>query len=307
MLIKYTAHGAKMEVKDTMKLPYMITKFEDLPEAVRQIAQDQSLYQPVKGDDGNVTGYVLDLDDSGDQRVAGLVSKKNELLGTVKQLKDKLAGLDGIDPVEAKHAIEQLPKLQEQLKAKGKDSKVDVEAIREELKTEYDKKLQEKDGLVNVLKNSAVNGALDTAINKAFDEHKVTPNARTRELLRNYLKGQLTVEEQANGDTLNFIPRVKNDGNQNVPYKVSGKDGGDGFMTVGELVGSFKEDAEFGFAFQGSQANGGGSENNQGGSGGQDFGGVKYREDLQTTKDESAFISKHGSEAFLNLPSRPAQ
>ena len=238
-------------------------------------------------------------------RSSGLVAKKNELLGTVKQLKDKLAALDGIDPTEARHAMEQLPKLQEQLKNKG-TQKVDVEAVRAELKAEYDKQLQEATGQLEKMKASAINGALDTAINQSFDEHKVTPNARTRELLRNYLKSQLTVEEQVTDDTLSFIPRVKNEGNPNVPYRVSSKDGGDGLMTVSELVESFKQDQDFGFAFQGSQANGAGSEQNKGGGGG-DFGGVKYRQDLQTTKEESEFISKHGSDAFLNLPNRPAE
>lgn len=70
-------------------------------------------------------------------------------------------------------------------------------------------------------------------------------------------------------------------------------------MSIRELVASMRDDETFGRAFEGSGHSGGGGTGGSGGGGG-DFSGLK--KSTMGVKEKTAFMEKHGIEAFQKLP-----
>lgn len=293
-------------------LPFKIEKIEDLPEALQKVAADNELYKEVKDKKTDAVSFVLNLDDSMDEKTAGLVANRNGLLTDNAQLKQKLAAVGDLDTIaQARAALELKPDLeakiaesQEQLK-NALDKKPDVEAIKRDLQVQFDGDLKKVNDNFERMKAAAKGSALQNAITAAFDENAVTPVPGIRSMLLAAVRDNLIVEEQISGDNMLFAPRVRNlDNNATGPYRLSTKANSDGHMTVTELVAEYKENPDFGFAFSGTKANGGESTNSGTKARAGDI-GIEFKDQLKNLKEKVAFVSKHGSEAFEALATRP--
>lgn len=256
--------------------------------------------------------FYLSINDEGDTRTQGLIVSKNQALAEKKALEAKLKAYDGIDPEDARNGIARIASLSEELKqakASGK-SAADIEQIKRDLKTEYDKQLAEKESTIANLQNTFKTQTKDEVIKAALRKNGVREQAV--DIVSSYLHSRVDVVE---GDTGGYSVRIKKSNGDG--FEVSTKDGSV-FKTVEELVSDMKEDKSFSFVFDGTKASGSGADAGAPGTAPKSSGfsgkwsDVRYRSDLVSTKEKIDFIAylkdKHGGDeqaaqdAFFALP-----
>jgi hypothetical protein len=89
------------------------------------------------------------------QQVAGLKAKNDELLGSNRQFKEKLAGFDGVDPVKYREYVERLDKDEDaQLLAAGKTTEL-VQKYTGRMRDDHVAQLGEKDKEIEAANNRA--------------------------------------------------------------------------------------------------------------------------------------------------------
>lgn len=183
---------------------------------------------------------------------AGLVAKRDELLGKVTGYRDQLTAFDGIDPVEYRTAMEKLKEFDE----KDLMNKGEFDTLRQRLIDDYEGKIDGKDGQITKLVSQLEGMLLDSQAAQAIND--AGGNAK---LLMPIIKARSTV--------------VDNEGSMVV--QIMGEDGkeakdakGDPLSFAG-LLETMKADNAFSGAFNSSGLSGGGAPpsggQGQGGSG----------------------------------------
>lgn len=245
--------------------------------------------------------FYLDIDDKNDDRVQGLIRNKNEALAEKEKLQKRVKELENSNGgEELERAKSRVAELETQLKEAGKSGKYSeeqVQQIKNDIENEYKTKLEEKDQALKSVNDRIATAQRESAIRDALTEAGVKKGAVA--MMTAYLKDRVDVVE---GDTGVFSVRIKKEDGSG--HEVSTKDGSV-FKSVGELVEEIKSKPDYGFAFEGSKASGGGAEANvntgEGPSGGTGtFSNIKARADLKSHKDKAAFLEhlkeKHGGD-----------
>lgn len=209
--------------------------------------------------------------------VTGLKAKNTELLGKFKETSDKLKSFDGIDPEAVRSILQRFSDDEEaQLIAGGKIDEV-LNKRTERMKSSYDKDLQ---------------AAKDEAQRHA---------SRTEKFASRVMKGEVIgaateagVHKFAMEDAMLAASRdfeLDDDGN---PVAKEGRFGKDGKpLTLKEWFAEMKDTRPHWFP---ATANGGGS--------GQPGGDIRpgTPRSKMTAKQKGEYITKHGKDAYLALP-----
>lgn len=209
--------------------------------------------------------------------VTGLKAKNTELLGKFKETSDKLKSFDGIDPEAVRSILQRFSDDEEaQLIAGGKIDEV-LNKRTERMKSSYDKDLQ---------------AAKDEAQRHA---------SRTEKFASRVMKGEVIgaateagVHKFAMEDAMLAASRdfeLDDDGN---PVAKEGRFGKDGKpLTLKEWFAEMKDTRPHWFP---ATANGGGA--------GQPGGDIRpgTPRSKMTAKQKGEYISKHGKDAYLALP-----
>lgn len=200
-----------------------------------------------------------------------------------KDLKRRLETFGDEDPEALLEELSSLRKLKEKAEAgKGKEDSA-VEQVRKQLQDEFGKTLKAKDEDLSKLKGQLTSLLVDSAATGAISEMKGVPKL----LLPHVKRMTEVVEEDGKYDV-----RVLNEQGE---HRVN-SDGE--YMTIKELVSELRNDEVFQRAFDGEGASGGGTP-----SGGPRGGGAATKKRSQMAVEEkSAFIDKHGMDAYLALP-----
>lgn len=259
-------------------LKYKVTSLDDVEEAVRHHYVEKN------------GAYVLELDDKDDERIQGLIRNRNEALAEKdklsKQIKELEAKTSGDALEEHKAKIQELEEKLENAGKSGKYSEDQINQIKADLENKYKTKLSEKDETLKQTIERVKSQHKKAIINDALNNAGVKRGAR--DLMASYLANMVDLDDP-NG-TMNFVDKVrKPDGSG---HEVSELEGGNGFKTTKELVEELKMNPDYGFAFEGSKASGGGAETTKStglnGTGG--IGNVSKRSDLKTYADKAKYV-----------------
>lgn len=197
------------------KLKRVVPSLEQVPE------QYQDLY--VESEDGNFV-----LDDDGDERVA---AKNRQLLAENRKLKDRTKGYDGIDPEEARKAMDRLAELD----AKKAEEAGEWTKLREQMAKQHATELADRDQRISKRENFIHRLVAENEVNAVIGKHGA--NGR---ILRPIMLPNIRVEEHEGG----FVTRIM-DGAGN-PALASGS--GD-YMNVEQYFESLMKDPELEVAF----------------------------------------------------------
>lgn len=232
-----------------MKLKAKIEKLEDVEEQYR------GLYTEV---DGKFILGVEEVDGWALDDVRGLRSGIQSARATAKEAKDKLEAYAGMDPTEAKNAIEAVSRQAaagDDVEEKIREKYIARERTREE---KHLAEVQKLAAAVEDRKRKHHAAELERHVQDAIKAHE------GNELyIGHHVRQRVRVEEDDDGN-LTF-PVVGDDGK--VLY--SEKPGENKLMTAEELVGTkFKSDPRWIDAFPGAQKRGTGAKGSDNGSGG---------------------------------------
>lgn len=214
------------------KLKAVVDKLEDVPESAREFY--------TKTEDGRFLADIEGVDAM--PAVRGLVSKRDELLGKLKEVTTKY---DGIDPEEARSLKGEI----EKLRKGGGDSTAKVAELEARIKQLTETSATE----VKAAKEAAAKESaaaqryfMRSEINRVLAAHGGDPD-----LLSHLIEGQVKVVRVGDDFKLSVVdaqghPRIKNAANET--------------MTVDDLIPALKEKKPAAFAAQtpsGSGASGG--------------------------------------------------
>jgi vacuolar-type H+-ATPase subunit I/STV1 len=257
-------------------------------------------------------GFVLEVRDEKDDRVAGLIQNRNAALAEKEKLQRELKQFEGVDPAQARMSAQRIAKLESDLEAvkKSKAGESDVARIKEELQAEYDKRLNEKDAQIKQFEETLLRDAKSGAITRALINAKVRQEAIP--MVTAFLETRVIA---VRGDTGNVATRVlKDDGSGS--FELSTKDTGV-YKSPDELIEEMKADKRYGFVFEGSRATGGSADPRQASNGeigmfDGEFAGIRYKSDLRGTAMKAKFIAylklrnggdgKKASDEYFALP-----
>lgn len=209
--------------------------------------------------------------------VNGLKAKNTELLGKFKETSDKLKSFDGIDPTAVRTILQRFSEDDEaKLIAEGKIDEV-LSKRTERMKSSYDKDLQ--------------------AAKAEADRHA----SRTEKFASRVLKGEVIgaasdagVHKFAMEDAMLAASRDFELDDEGNPVAKEGRFGKNGQpLTLSEWFGEMKETRPHWFP---ATASGSGAGHGQG------SGGNASNRSKMSSKDKSAYITKHGKDAYLALP-----
>ena len=189
---------------------------------------------------------------------AGLVSKRDELLGKVTGYRDQLTAFDGIDPVEYRTAMEKLKEFDE----KDLMNKGEFDTLRQRLIDDYEGKIDGKDGqitkLVSQLEGMLLDSQAAQAINDAGGNAKLLmPLIKARSAVVDN-EGSMVVQimgedgkeaKDAKGDPLSFaglLETMKADNAFSGAFNSSGLSGGGAPPSGGQGQGGSGNDGAFG-------------------------------------------------------------
>lgn len=239
------------------------TEFEGLSESDQQHYQpgeDGRYYaqvDPVSWTEGTTTvTYAL-------ENLAGLKSTLNRQKDELRGLKDAAKAYEGLDPDEARQAIEKLEKLGNEL-PEGDDMKQveqRVEALKAQMESQHKKDLQAREvqledltGRLGKRENQLREQLIDNAAIKA-----ITDAGGEVELLLPHVQRRCRCREDEGG---NYIVEVLDPTGEPA---VSTTKKGFQPMSMDELVGQMSESPVYARAFRGTQAAGSGAETNRSG------------------------------------------
>jgi hypothetical protein len=229
-----------------MTLKAIVDSADELPEPIRDhytAGEDGRYYLTVEGRDG----WNL-------ENVAGLKSALSKQQEEARRIKQQAAQFEGLDPAEAREALEKLKEIQNWTP----DDKV-KEQIRSLEKQLSDKHRKEVGTLQE--REQKLRKALDRRLVDSEAVAAIAENKGIVDLLLPAIRQSLRVVEV--GD--DFAVQVLDDeGNP----RISMKPGSNQPMTIREYVATLKEDARYQRAFDGNDARGSGASSTSGRSGG---------------------------------------
>lgn len=222
-----------------MALKAIISSVDEVDEALRglYVEKDEKFFLDVE----SVGGYSL-------EDVSGLKSALSRKTEESRQRGAKLKTFDGLDPGEAREAIEKLVEF-------GKEPDIEAKikegiAVREKQRAEQHKKeMSEKDERSSHLLSQLEEHLITANVTKAISEKKGNV-----ELLTPHIKKFVRMVEGDNGA---FSTQVL-EGDFKTP-RMSLKTGSQDMMSISELVDDFSTKDAFMAAFEGSGASGSGA------------------------------------------------
>lgn len=221
---------------------------------------------------------------------AGLVAKRDELLAEKKKAQAEL------NDIKSKYNPEEYDKVLSEYKA-IQESKLSAEerlAKREqELTTQFSQR--EKDLLKKIESETTLLNEQVTKKDQALRKYLVDSKLQSEivnasgvpELLMPALRDKVQVVEE-NGE---YVVRVIDNGVTRIG------DSSGTPMTITQLVNEFRENPVYGMAFKSSGATGGSATGNSTAS----TSGAASKRSTMTTAQKTAYIAKHGQEAYLKL------
>lgn len=223
------------------------------------------------------------------EQTQGLVNKKNELLGEVKEAKGSLRS---IKDKYGEDFEERFAKLEEEDR-KRKEADMSLE---ERLMSQFGKEKEQLTGMFQTKeqeyldKIGKLESGLNTNIKEAQLEHEIAKADGLPHFLKPALMSQVTVVEE-DGE---YKARVLENGV--VKLKLDGTP-----ETIADLVSRYKADAAWAPAFKSSGASGGGITSNEksGNAGGLP---ANKRWSEMTAEQQNAYINKHGQPDFRKIP-----
>lgn len=237
--------------------------------------------------------FLLGVDDSGDERVQGLIKNRNEALAEKEALEKKVRDLEksnggGEALASAKTQIAELEKKLVDAGKSGKFSEDQVSQIKKDIEAEYKTKLSERETELQMIRDRVARAQLESSIKDALTKAGAKKGAF--EMMTAFLRDRGDVVEGEIGVSEVRVKKLKGEG-----HEVSTKDGERSvFKTMSELVEELKVNPDYGFVFEGSKASGGGAEKT--GTNGQapkfdgDFSNVRARSDLNTPAKKAGFL-----------------
>lgn len=237
-------------------------------------------------------GFVLDVDDVKDERVQGLIKNKNEALAEKEKLQRRVTKLEkssGGDSAlnDAKMKISDLEKQVKETGKAGKFTEDQVAQIKKDVEAGFKEELAKRDADLKSIRDRSAASQRDGAIKDALVKAGVKKGAL--DMATSYLRDRV---ESVEGETGESVLRIKK--TDGAGHEVS-KNADGVYKTVGEFVGELKINPDYGFAFDGSKASGGGAEANlktgtNGAAETGNFANIKARSDLRTHADKTAFL-----------------
>jgi len=235
-----------------MALKWKISSLDEVDEHIR----DQ--YQPAK----NGSGFVLDVDDSEEERTKNLKSAFETQKGELQKLKTQLSKFDGVDLDKYQNLLDVQTKLEnEKLKKEG-----DFEKLQQKLEKDFQSKLEASTskhqqelehfkGLADGYKGQLMKEMVSTGLTGALAKHKGDPR-----FLLHHLESRVKVSEE----------EVEGKPSGKLSVTVLNKDGEAWNVvddqtkslrpaTYDDLVNEYKNDEEWGGAFYATGAGGTGS------------------------------------------------
>jgi len=183
---------------------------------------------------------------------AGLVNKRDELLGKITTYKSKLEGFDGVDAEKYREMVTKLEAIAEAEDLKNGD----FEKIRLKMLEDFEKKEGVSSATITKLMGKIESLMIDSEVVKAIADAK-----GNSDLLMPLLKQRIKVVDK-DGEMVVKVNEINGDPAVN--------DKGEPLSII-NLVEKFKSDEKFAGAFDSSGLSGGGGSNNDGtGSGGND-------------------------------------
>lgn len=214
--------------------------------------------------------------------VSGLKAKNAELIAKNKSLAALAKQYDGIDPEQARAAMEGA-KLAEEQRAKAAG---EWDKHKAKLQDEFTKERTALEGKTERYRAALYEREVRLAARQALEVVAVSVD-----LLMPHVEKHLRMVEAPDGTVGHAVigpdgePRLK--GSKGEP------------MTVVDLVEEMRSQSMFLSAFKGTGSTGTGA---MGGAHGAGAGPVRSRSDLQNDKDKASFIGKFGLQAFKDLP-----
>lgn len=204
--------------------------------------------------DGDKTYTQAELDAILAEKVGeldGLKRNTAEALREKKALAERLKAFDGLDVDKAKTALSKMEELEQQrLKGEG-----DWKSLEAQLLDKHGKETEKLTGRIGQLTKALEQKLVDAAASAEIAELKGSVKG-----LLPHVKPHIRMIEQ-DGEFLAVV--VDGKGNPRIA------DAKGTPMTIKDLVGEFKNDAELGRLFEGSGSSGGGASRSSGGAGGQ--------------------------------------
>ena len=257
-----------------MTLPAFAATLDDIAEGLRDEYE--------QGEDGRYYLKIEDID--AHPMVAGLKTNHDSLLAEKKRLADQLLNV----PADLDKLLADLARLRKKdadAALKEAEATGDQEAIRRQLQEQHEAAKAEWEKERNGYENE-----FDAVLrrDKALQEIAKIPQASVRLLLPQVLP--LTKMIRENG--VRKVIVINEAGERRI-----GKAGND--MTIQELLAELRQDPELGGAFPPDETTGGGATGRRAAGGGN---GISSRADLKTVEEKTAYIDKHGPDAFAKLP-----
>lgn len=201
-------------------------------------------------------GYRLDVESVDGWRlenVDALVSGKARLKKDYDDLREKAKAFDGLDPAEARAALDKLKALGD---GESKTSEK-LEAVRRQLLEEFEKKEQGYVAQTQAIESQLQRHLIEAAASQALAKHK-----GDAALLMPHIAASVRAVKNEKGQ---YVLRVVAPDGETMTSKLSGRAGED--MTVDELVsGEYKQ--RFPAAFEGTGSSGSGATGSGRSSGG---------------------------------------
>ena len=245
-----------------MKLKQIVDDLAGLPEWAKE------LYQ--KGDDGK---FYLDVEGLGEMRVA-----LKEANGEAAKRRKELERFKDVDPDKYAELVKKAEEL-ENSKNKGKD---EWEKVREQMVQKHQEEITKLTNENNLLRSNWESEVVGGKLAAAILSEKGRPHFLTHEL-RKFVKTEFK-------DGRLEVTILNPDGSGNpMIADASGK-----LADFGHLVKHFKGLPEWGAAFEGVNASGGGKEPGQGGAGGSGKSMSRSEFEAKSPAEQMAFAKTGG-------------
>ena len=257
-----------------MTLPAFAATLDDIAEGLRDEYE--------QGEDGRYYLKIEDID--AHPMVAGLKTNHDSLLAEKKRLADQLLKVPA-DWEKQLADLAKLRKLEADAALKEAEATGDQEAIRKQLQEQHVAAAAEWEK-----EKAGYESELDQVLrlDKAIQEIATIPNASAKLLLPQVLPLTKMIREGGKRKVI-----VINEAGE----RRIGKAGND--MTIKELMAELRQDPELNGAFPPDETTGGGATGRRAAGGGN---GISSRADLKTVEEKTAYIDKHGPDAFAKLP-----
>lgn len=272
-----------------MAIKAILDNLDNVPDVLKAEYKPGTAGTPTEGK------FVLDVEGVGGfalEDVSGLKTALSSERTAHGQTKDRVKAFEGMDPVEAKNAVEKIKELGTLDPKKDVDRLVQekLDAQLETIRTNHNKDLSAKDGSIKA-RDALLESTFKTeAVVKALAEAKGDVDLLLPHVLPHVA---FELEEVAADGQTRLVPKTKvidKDGNVRI-----GKDLKN--MGIGELVTEMKGSDKFARLFDGSGLEGTGDRKTPAGGGGGGGGAGKKISDM-SRKEKASLIGEIGQQAY---------